>query len=127
MNRFAAYFGKSVEWLREKKITFRQLVPNYEIPGREEEVAEWIEADEERRQWSDDEKASMIGGFTMVETEMQVGTMGDVAGKIVVPKTLTSQELFNFLEKKGHFKPAPVGQRDEEEIHLTSTNTPKRK
>jgi len=51
-------------------VVYRELVPNWEIPGREEEVEQWIEKDEERRNWPDEEKANLLFGSTLVERVM---------------------------------------------------------
>jgi transcriptional regulator with XRE-family HTH domain len=69
LEKLADFFNVTVSYLRGESnaMRVREYVDNDDIPGRVEEIDQWIEEDEERRNWSDNKKASVLCGLTLVE------------------------------------------------------------
>lgn len=73
LQQLADFFNVTVPYLRgeSNSIRTRELVDNSEVPGVIEEITQWIEEDEERRNWSLKQKEEVVWGLTLVEQVLE--------------------------------------------------------
>jgi transcriptional regulator with XRE-family HTH domain len=108
--KLAAFFNVTVSYLRGESnaIRTREFIDNFDIPGRVEEIEQWIEEDEERRNWPDNQKAEIISGLTLVEKVLK----DDYIAEYAVDYMKRRMNLFDKLEHEDEYETEEVLQAE---------------